>query len=92
VRLLADSNIVARAVLALRDAGHDVVYVGERAADPGDQALLAEAATAGRILVTKDHDIGGDGGRGAPSGREPAPPLRRNSPPRSGPEDLPPRR
>jgi hypothetical protein len=36
VRFLADSNIVARAVRALRATGHDVVYVGERAADPGD--------------------------------------------------------
>src|SRR5262249_733377 len=42
----------------MRDAGHDVVYVGERTADPGDQVLLAEAAAEGRIFVTKDHDIG----------------------------------
>jgi predicted nuclease of predicted toxin-antitoxin system len=58
VRFLADSNIVAQAVRALRAAGHDVVYLGERAADPGDQALLAEAVAEGRIIVTKDHDIG----------------------------------
>jgi predicted nuclease of predicted toxin-antitoxin system len=58
VRLLADSNIVARAVEALRAASHDVVYLGERTADPGDQALLAEAVAEGRIILTKDHDIG----------------------------------
>ena len=43
---------------AMRDAGHDVVYIGERARDPGDEALLAEAAADRRIFVTKDHDIG----------------------------------
>ena len=40
MRFLADSNIVAQAVHAMRAAGHDVVYLGERTADPGDQALL----------------------------------------------------
>src|SRR5208337_166176 len=42
----------------MRDAGHDVVYVGERVADPGDEALLAEAVAEGRTFLTKDHDIG----------------------------------
>jgi predicted nuclease of predicted toxin-antitoxin system len=42
----------------MRDAGHDVVYVGERAADPGDEALLAEAVAEGRTFLTKDHDLG----------------------------------
>jgi predicted nuclease of predicted toxin-antitoxin system len=42
----------------MRSAGHDVAYAAERAEDPGDSALLAEAYAAGRILVTKDHDIG----------------------------------
>jgi predicted nuclease of predicted toxin-antitoxin system len=58
VRLLVDSNIVAHAVRALRAARHDVVYVGERSLDPGDHALLAEAAAEDRVFVTKDHDIG----------------------------------
>jgi predicted nuclease of predicted toxin-antitoxin system len=58
MRVLADSNIVAQAVRAMRDAGHDVVYIGERAADPGDEALLAEAVSEGRVFLTKDHDIG----------------------------------
>jgi predicted nuclease of predicted toxin-antitoxin system len=57
VRVLADSNIVAQAVRAMRDAGNDVVYVGEREADPGDEALLAEAVAEGRTFLTKDHDI-----------------------------------
>ena len=58
MRVLADSNIVGPAVRAMRDAGHDVVHIGERARDPGDEALLAEAAADRRIFVTKDHDIG----------------------------------
>ncbi len=58
MRLFADTNITAPAVRALRKAGHDVIYSAERPADPGDAALLAEAAATGRIFITKDHDIG----------------------------------
>jgi predicted nuclease of predicted toxin-antitoxin system len=58
VRFLADSNIAAQVVHAVRAAGHDVVYLGEREMDPGDQALLVEAVAEGRIILTKDHDIG----------------------------------
>jgi predicted nuclease of predicted toxin-antitoxin system len=58
VRFLADSNIVAQAVHDMRAVGHDVTYLGERTADPGDQALLAEAVAEARIILTKDHDIG----------------------------------
>lgn len=58
MRLFADTNIVAPAVRALRDAGHDVIYSAERPADPGDDALLAEALAAARVFITKDHDIG----------------------------------
>jgi hypothetical protein len=53
VRFLADSNIVAQAVRALRAAGHDVLYLGERTTDRGDQAFLAETVTEGRIILTK---------------------------------------
>lgn len=58
MRILADTNIVAQAVHALRDGGHDVVYAAERAMDPGDEALLAEASGENRVFLTKDHDIG----------------------------------
>jgi hypothetical protein len=47
LRVFADSNITAPAVKAMREAGLDVVYSGERAVYPGDEALLAEAAAAG---------------------------------------------
>jgi predicted nuclease of predicted toxin-antitoxin system len=58
MRFLADSNIVAQAVRAMRAIGHDVAYAAGRIADPGDEALLAEAAAEARIFITKDHDIG----------------------------------
>lgn len=58
MRLFADTYIVAPAVRALREAGHDVVYSAERPADPGDLALLAEAPAAGRVFITKDQDFG----------------------------------
>ena len=58
MRLFADTNIVAPAVRALRAARHDVVYSAERASDPGDEVLLAEANSQGRVFLTKDHDIG----------------------------------
>ncbi len=35
-----------------------MVYVAERASDPGDAALLAEAANEERIFISKDRDIG----------------------------------
>ena len=56
--MLADTNVAALAVKALRAAGHDVIYVGERLEDPGDAEILAESLHSQRILTTKDHDIG----------------------------------
>ena len=35
-----------------------MLYSAERSIDPGDEALLAEAAADGRVFLTKDHDIG----------------------------------
>jgi len=34
----------------MREAGHDVVYAGERPTDPGDLALLTEATSQARVL------------------------------------------
>jgi predicted nuclease of predicted toxin-antitoxin system len=58
VRIFADTNVTGAAVAALRSAGHDVVWSGERAADPGDATLLREAAEDERAFLTKDRDIG----------------------------------
>lgn len=43
MRFLADSNIQKTTVLDLRADGHDVLWVMERTADPGDRAILREA-------------------------------------------------
>lgn len=45
-------------VLALRNAGHDVIWSGERAVDPGDARLLAEAVAEVRVFISKDRDFG----------------------------------
>lgn len=58
MRLLADTNIVAMAVGALRAQGHDVEHIAERAVDPGDSAILREAFNSRRVLLSKDNDIG----------------------------------
>ena len=47
MRFLADSNIVAQAVHAMRVAGHDVVYLGERTADPAIRLCLLKLSPKG---------------------------------------------
>jgi predicted nuclease of predicted toxin-antitoxin system len=58
VKLLLDTCVWGGAASELRSAGHDVVYVGDRSADPGDEAILSEAHQTERILVTLDKDFG----------------------------------
>jgi predicted nuclease of predicted toxin-antitoxin system len=55
---LLDSSIWGPTAARLRAAGHDVSYVGDREADPGDSAILGEALRERRILVTLDKDFG----------------------------------
>lgn len=58
MRWLADENVPASAVRALRADGHDVVWATE--ADPGsnDLAVLGRARLEARILLTLDRDFG----------------------------------
>ena len=42
----------------LRSAGHDVEWVGDWSADPGDGHILATAAAQGQVLITLDKDFG----------------------------------
>jgi predicted nuclease of predicted toxin-antitoxin system len=58
VKLLLDTCVWGGARFALRDSGHDAVWAGEWAEDPGDEAILATALADGRILVTLDKDFG----------------------------------
>jgi len=57
-RLLADENIPARAIDALRDAGCDVLSIREHAPESADDEVLRIAVAQGRILLTFDRDYG----------------------------------
>jgi len=57
VKLLLDSCVWGGALTRLRAAGHDVVWSGEWAVDPGDEEILAQALAEGRVLVTLDKDF-----------------------------------
>ena len=59
MRFLANENVEAAIVEALRRAGHDVLEVGR--IDPGidDEAVVRFADREGRILITNDKDFGG---------------------------------
>ena len=58
MRLLADENFPADAVVALREAGHDVVWI--RTDSPGipDNQVLDQAQRERRIVLTFDKDFG----------------------------------
>ena len=58
MKLLLDTCVWGGAVTELRTAGHDVVWSGDWANDPGDEAILETAHGEGRILVTLDKDFG----------------------------------
>jgi predicted nuclease of predicted toxin-antitoxin system len=58
VKLLLDACVWGRAAEQLRAAGHDVVWVGDWADDPGDEAILLFAAAEERTCVTIDKDFG----------------------------------
>jgi predicted nuclease of predicted toxin-antitoxin system len=58
MKLLLDSCVSAKTGEKLRAAGHDVVWVGNWPADPGDAAILARARAERRVLLTLDKDFG----------------------------------
>jgi predicted nuclease of predicted toxin-antitoxin system len=57
-RLLADENVPSPAVSALRQEGHDVVWIHEEAPGTPDVVVLARAQQEGRVVVTFDKDFG----------------------------------
>jgi len=68
VRLLANENIPAASVAALRDAGYDVASLSETVPGITDETALALAREQDRVLVTFDRDYGNlVYGRGLPS-------------------------
>jgi predicted nuclease of predicted toxin-antitoxin system len=58
MKVLLDSCIWGGAAVALAAAGHDVQWAGELPKDPGDEALLRQAASENRVMVTLDKDFG----------------------------------
>ena len=59
MKVLLDTCVCLQARDALQAAGHDVIWGGDWARDPGDEAILALAFREGRVLVTLDKDFGG---------------------------------
>jgi predicted nuclease of predicted toxin-antitoxin system len=58
MRFLANENFPGRAVTALAESGHDVVWVRVAAPGMSDPDVLAWAARDQRILLTFDKDFG----------------------------------
>ncbi len=58
MRILANENFPRRLVVALRDSGHDVIWIRE--VDPGvsDSQVLDRAQCEERIVATFDKDFG----------------------------------
>ena len=58
MKVLLDACVWGGAISVLRSAGHDVEWVGDWSADPGDEQILATAAAQQQVLVTLDKDFG----------------------------------
>jgi hypothetical protein len=58
MRFLADENFPGAAVAAVREAGHDIVWVGVATPGASDADVLAWAVPAGRTILTFDKDFG----------------------------------
>lgn len=58
MRLLADENFPGDAIVALREDGHDVIWIRTEAPGSSDHDVLARAQRETRILITFDKDFG----------------------------------
>ena len=58
MKVLLDSCLWPGAKGQIGGAGHEVEWVGDWDADPGDDAILAHAARNGQIVITLDKDFG----------------------------------
>jgi predicted nuclease of predicted toxin-antitoxin system len=58
MRLCADENVPGDCVSALRQQGHDVLWIRETARGSTDDAVLAQAQSEQRLLITFDKDFG----------------------------------
>ena len=57
MRVLLDACVCGVAMAVLRSVGHDVEWVGDWSAGPGDEDVLATAAAHGQVLITLDKDF-----------------------------------
>ena len=57
MRLCAKENVPGDCVAALRQRGHDVLWIREIAGGSGDDAILVRAQAEGRVLITFDKDF-----------------------------------
>ncbi len=58
MKILLDSCIWPGARGQIEKAGHEVEWVGDWAADPGDEEILSRAARDRQVIVTLDKDFG----------------------------------
>lgn len=58
MKFLANENIPRVSVLLIRDAGFDIVSVGEEFAGISDPEVISFANTEGRTIITFDSDYG----------------------------------
>jgi predicted nuclease of predicted toxin-antitoxin system len=58
MRLLANENIPLIVIEALRERGHDVLWIRTESPGAPDRDVLAKADTQSRLLLTFDKDFG----------------------------------
>jgi predicted nuclease of predicted toxin-antitoxin system len=58
MKFLADENIPARAVRAVREEGYDLAWVAEENQGASDERVLEMARAEERVLITFDRDFG----------------------------------
>ena len=58
MRVLANENFPGEAIGALRERGHDIVWIRTEAPGSKDQAILQRAQIEKRIIITFDKDFG----------------------------------
>jgi len=58
MRILANENFPGEAVEALRDSGHDVLWIRTEAPGSDDPTVLRRAQADGRVPITFDKDFG----------------------------------
>ncbi|MCO6457767.1 MAG: DUF5615 family PIN-like protein [Pirellulaceae bacterium] len=58
MKVLLDTCVWGGVLAELQAVGHDVLWTGNLAQDPGDEEILAQAHREQRVLITLDKDFG----------------------------------